>query len=77
MNKFIFTFGCGQANAGKCQPIFANTMREARAEMEKQYGLKWAFGYTEEDWEACKVQAEEQGYKIETEMVPINAEVAK
>ena len=61
MEKFIFTFGCGQENAGKCQPIYANSMAEARAEMVEQYGFKWAFGYSEKDWEDCKTKAEKNG----------------
>ena len=75
MKKFIFTFGCGQVNAGKCQPIFALDMETARSEMMEQYGTKWSFAYTEEQWEECKQKAEDRGYPIEKELPPITAGV--
>lgn len=71
MNKYIFTFSCGQVNAGKCQPIYAENMETARAEMFRQYGDKWCMGYDEKQWEENKERAVRCGYPIETELEPI------
>lgn len=70
MNKYIFTFGCGQELAGKCQPIYAGSWEKAREIMVEQYGTKWAFQYDEEQWEQAKERAEQMGYKSETELPP-------
>ena len=75
MEKFIFTFGCGQINGGRCQPIFAPNMKTARTEMVEQYGTAWSMAYTEEEWETAKQRAKERGYPIEKEMTPIYAGV--
>lgn len=50
MPKYIFTFGSGQENAGRCQPIVATNEIQARQRMFEVYGNKWAFMYTEEEW---------------------------
>lgn len=71
MNKYIFTFGCGQELAGKCQPIYAEDWGRAREIMVEQYGTKWAFQYDEEQWEQAKERAARCGYPIETELPPI------
>ena len=44
------TFGCGMENAGYCQPILG-TYSSAREKMFELYGTKWAFQYSEQDWE--------------------------
>jgi len=54
MEKFIFTFGAGQENAGKCQPIYAENTAIARKKMFELHGSKWAFQYTGEKWEQMK-----------------------
>ncbi len=47
---WIFTFGCGQENEGKCVKI-KGTFSSAREEMVERYGTKWAFQYSEKEWE--------------------------
>ena len=65
---FYFTFGLGQTNAGKCQPIRAKNMIEARGYMVQLHGTNWAFSYDEEDWTNAKKRAQEKGYDIEEEL---------
>jgi hypothetical protein len=73
MNKYIFTFGCGQENAGHCQPIFAGSYGAAREKMFELHGEKWAFQYTGEEWEGLKSR-EDRYFPLETELEPIYAE---
>lgn len=47
---FVFTFGAGQVNEGKCQPIIAKSMQDARLKMIDMYGTNWSMAYTGEDW---------------------------
>ena len=47
--NWIFTFGYGQPNAGHYVKIFG-TIGEAREEMMSRFGTKWAFQYSEEEW---------------------------
>lgn len=47
---WIFTFGCGQKYEGKAVKIFGN-YHLARGKMIEKYGDKWAFQYSEEEWE--------------------------
>lgn len=47
---WTFTFGCGQVNAGKCVKIYG-TYSEARSLMFMKYGDKWAFQYSQAEWE--------------------------
>lgn len=46
---YIFTFGCGQLHAGKAVKIAGN-FKEARQKMFAKYGPRWAFQYSEEQW---------------------------
>ena len=71
LKKFYFTFGCGQDNAGYCQPIYAKDYETARKRMFGIHGAKWAFQYTEEQWEENKARAIQCFYSIEKEMTPI------
>lgn len=48
-----FTFGCGQHNAGYCQPILG-TFESAREKMFSMYGPEWCFQYSEKQWEDIK-----------------------
>jgi len=48
--KFIFTFGSGQKNEGRAQPIIAEDILQAREKMISVYGIKWGFCYSEEEW---------------------------
>ena len=50
---WIFTFGCGSPKAGMATKIFG-TYDEARQKMFEIYGDKWAFQYSEENWEEMK-----------------------
>lgn len=66
-----FTFGCGQANAGKCQPIYG-TFSSARAKMFELWGAHWAFQYSEEEWEAMKSNPN-RFYPLEDELERVEA----
>lgn len=52
METWYFTFGCGQPLGGNCQPILAPSYSAARAMMCSIYGDKWAFQYSQEQWES-------------------------
>lgn len=54
---YIFTFGAGHKNAGKCVRVSAETKEEARHKMIKEYGYHWAFCYPIEEWEEMKKDA--------------------
>lgn len=54
---WYFTFGCGQPNAGYCQPIEAPNYASARTMMCAVYGIKWAFQYSAEQWERAGQQS--------------------
>jgi hypothetical protein len=62
--NWYFTFGCGQLNEGKyC--IIQGTYEEARAEMVKRFGWKWASQYSEEQWvEDDRTLAEKWGWTL-------------
>jgi len=47
---WIFTFGGGQLHEGMYVKI-KGTYLSARKEMVERYGNKWAFQYSEEEWE--------------------------
>ena len=63
---YIFTFGCGQEHAGKYVKIWG-TYEEARQKMIDRYGDKWAFQYSEENWEKMKADIHRM-YIMETEL---------
>lgn len=50
---WIFTFGCGHRFAG-CYVKIYGTFSEARKKMCDKHGDKWAFQYSEENWNAMK-----------------------
>lgn len=52
MHTFYHTFGLGHEHQGKVQPIIARNAVDAYRAMLEKYGDKWAFQYTEEEWEA-------------------------
>ena len=66
---WYFTFGCGQKHAGHYVKIFG-TFDEARQEMFRRYGAKWAFQYSEQDWLARKEKCRSAGreWMLETEL---------
>lgn len=48
--EWVFTFGVGQQYSGKFVKI-KGTYDEARDEMCRRYGDKWAFQYSIDEWE--------------------------
>lgn len=54
MKKWFFTFGCGQENGGKVQPIMASEYGKAREKMFELYGTHWCMDYSEETWNKMK-----------------------
>lgn len=61
---WVFTFGCGQENAGHYVK-FTGTYSEAREKMCAKYGDKWAFQYSLEEWG----ESVAKGYARETELI--------
>ena len=55
---WVFTFGCGRDvygdNAGKAVKVYAKSCKEAREKMVEKYGTKWAFQYSESEWNKIK-----------------------
>ncbi len=50
-NNNYFTFGCGIDNPNRnCYVVIKGKTLEAREEMFKRFGKKWAFQYTESQW---------------------------
>lgn len=47
---WIITFGAGQEHEGKCVKI-KGSYGEARAKMVDKYGIRFAFQYSEAEWE--------------------------
>ena len=73
LEKYIFTFGCGQKNAGYAQPIYAKDYEAARNKMFELHNNKWAFQYTGEHWETMKNRPNRM-FTLETELEPIYCE---
>lgn len=71
MNKWIFTFGCGQRNEGKYVEVLANSYSEARDKMVNEYGIEWAFQYTEEEWNEWCIKADFVGVPHEKKLKTI------
>lgn len=71
---WYFTFGCGQQNAGHCQPIYAQSYDAARAAMFDRYGKEWCLSYSEETWKTMK-NRRDRWWPLETELEPIVARV--
>lgn len=74
MQKWFFTFGCGQTNAGFVQPIIAENADMAREQMFATYGAEWCFQYSEQEWEEAKTRPN-RWWPIEKELPTIIAEV--
>lgn len=70
MDTWIFTFGSSREihgdRAGKYVRI-KGTFESAREEMFKRYGSKWAFQYSEEEWEEIK-RDPNRFWEMETEL---------
>lgn len=66
-NKWIFTFGSGQPNEGK-YVVFHGTFGEARQKMFDLFGSRWAFQYSEEEWQKWVEECKKIGYPCETQM---------
>lgn len=77
INKHLwrFTFGGGHEHEGFCQPILALNADEARTKMVELYGTKWAFQYSEDEWELAKRSMKGYGFlcNIETDLEIIEA----
>lgn len=63
---WIFTFGVGHEHAGHYVKIHG-TYRSARDEMVRRHGRKWAFQYTEHEWQDW-LRRKPDGIKAETEL---------
>lgn len=50
MKTYIFTFGIGQQHERTAARIKAPTQALAREKMVEEFGLEWAFEYTEDDY---------------------------
>ena len=50
MEKWYFTFGCGQKNENHYVEILAVNGQEAGKGMFRKYGRKWCGQYSEEQW---------------------------
>lgn len=48
--KYYFTFGFGTDKANCYTVIESDSYENARTEMIRRWGLKWAFQYSEKDW---------------------------
>lgn len=68
---WYFTFGVGQLNEGKVQPIECQSPVQARDEMIRRYGLKWSMQYSQSQWEQIKRDAASHGYSTEEELLTI------
>ena len=70
---YYFTFGHGQPNAGHYVKIFG-TYGGAREKMFAKYDKRWAFQYSEEEWDAWVKKATHEGveYMIEKELEVID-----
>lgn len=55
---WIFTFGCGQQNAGHYVKFFG-TYGDARQQMFDKYSDKWAFQYAEEEFDGNETELKE------------------
>ena len=66
---WYFTFGCGQPHAGHYVKFYG-TYSEARQKMTEQYGLEWAFQYSEEEWREWVRRCTQGGtlWMVETEL---------
>ena len=66
---WYFTFGLGQEHAGHYVKFFG-AYEDARQQMVDHYGLKWAFQYSEEDWQAWEQRCknEHMEWMLETEL---------
>lgn len=55
MNNYYFTFGINQPLQNYFQQIVAENMVQAEKKMFEEWGAKWGFGYTQEEFtEAVK-----------------------
>lgn len=65
MKKYYFTFGKGQLHEDCYRIIEAEDFMTARARMFELHGSKWAFQYTEAEWNENGITvAERYGLKL-------------
>ena len=65
--EWIFTFGYGQPNQGKCVRIRGD-YHEARRKMISKYGLAWAFQYSAKKWDEWKKDPLSKMFSMEEEI---------
>lgn len=58
--RWVFTFGCGQPNAGH-YVVIEGEFLEARRKMMERYGREWSMQYSEKEWERICRHAMEEG----------------
>jgi hypothetical protein len=71
--KHYFTFGCGQENEGYVQPIIASSYGKAREKMVEMHGARWAFQYSEEQWNEMLAD-KNRCFELEKELPTITKE---
>jgi acid phosphatase class B len=75
--KFYFTFGRDQQYEGYCQPIVAKDYDTARAKMISMYGAKWAFQYTESQWNKTKNDPHRHRIEVELPEIVVREDICK
>lgn len=59
MEKWYFTFGCGQAHEN-CFIVFEGTYEQARETMVYSFGSKWSWQYSEKEWNEGGISQQEK-----------------
>lgn len=77
LKRFYFTFGDGHQHAGCVLSICAKDMGAARDRMFELYGAMFCSQYTQDQWEAWKRKAAENGWQIERELPEVFAKEEK
>lgn len=65
--KWVFTFGFGHEHVDK-YVVFSGSYGEAREKMFEKFGSRWAFQYSEEEWQKWVEECKKTGYPVETQM---------
>lgn len=68
MNKYIATFGCGQAFEGYYIEIKAESYRDAVNYMEHQYNGQYCMVYEFDHWTKWEIEANRNGFLIESKL---------
>ena len=74
---YIFTFGQNSPNRGRCVKLFGS-YTETRKKMFELFGCKWAFQYSEADWnKICEDETIQHEVEIPTEEALRNVDGAE